>query len=74
LFEASQGKEFTRPYLEKLFTKIGLVEWFKVKTMRSSPRLQKNVGNDSRIYLYKLYFLILALFSLIYFDISMKEV
>jgi hypothetical protein len=26
-----------RPYLEKLFTKIGLVEWFKVKALSSSP-------------------------------------
>jgi hypothetical protein len=26
-----------RPYLEKPFTKIGLVEWLKVKALRSSP-------------------------------------
>jgi hypothetical protein len=28
---------FTRPYLEKPFTKIGLVEWLKVKALSSSP-------------------------------------
>jgi hypothetical protein len=26
-----------RSYLEKPFTKIGLVEWLKVKALRSSP-------------------------------------
>jgi hypothetical protein len=26
-----------RPYLKKLFTKIGLVEWLKVKAPSSSP-------------------------------------
>jgi hypothetical protein len=26
-----------RPYLEKPFTKIGLVEWLKVKALSSSP-------------------------------------
>jgi hypothetical protein len=26
-----------RPYLEKSFTKIGLVEWLKVKALSSSP-------------------------------------
>jgi hypothetical protein len=26
-----------RPYLEKPFTKIGLVEWLKVKVLSSSP-------------------------------------
>jgi hypothetical protein len=36
-FEASPGKKFTRPYLEKLFTKIGLVEWLRVKVPSSSP-------------------------------------
>jgi hypothetical protein len=30
------------PYLEKLFTKIGLVEWLKVKALSSSPVLQIN--------------------------------
>jgi hypothetical protein len=26
-----------RPYLEKLLTKIGLVEWLKVKALSSNP-------------------------------------
>jgi hypothetical protein len=30
-----------RPYLEKLFTKIGLVEWLKVKALSSSPSTAK---------------------------------
>jgi hypothetical protein len=31
-----------RTYLEKPFTKIGLVEWLKVKTLSSSPSTSKN--------------------------------
>jgi hypothetical protein len=30
-----------RPYLEKPFTKIGLVEWLKVKARSSSPSTVK---------------------------------
>jgi hypothetical protein len=30
-----------RPYLEKPFTKIGLVEWLKVKTLSSRPTTTK---------------------------------
>jgi hypothetical protein len=30
-----------RPYLEKSFTKIGLVEWLKVKALCSSPSMEK---------------------------------
>jgi hypothetical protein len=30
-----------RPYLEKPFTKIGLVEWLKVKVLSSSPSATK---------------------------------
>jgi hypothetical protein len=30
-----------RPYLEKPFTKIGLVEWLKVKALSSSPSTAK---------------------------------
>jgi hypothetical protein len=30
-----------RPYLEKLFTNIGLVEWLKVKALNSSPSTAK---------------------------------
>jgi hypothetical protein len=35
------GKEFVRPYLEKPFIKIGLVEWLKVKALSSSPSIIK---------------------------------
>jgi hypothetical protein len=37
----AQENSSTRPYLEKSFTKIGLVEWLKVKTMSSSPSTKK---------------------------------
>jgi hypothetical protein len=30
-----------RTYLEKPFTKIGLVEWLKVKALVPSPRISK---------------------------------
>jgi hypothetical protein len=30
-----------RPYLKKPFTKIGLVEWLKVKALSSSPSTAK---------------------------------
>jgi hypothetical protein len=30
-----------RPHLEKPFTKIGLVEWLKVKALSSSPSTKK---------------------------------
>jgi hypothetical protein len=30
-----------RPYLEKRFTKIGLVEWLKVKALSLSPSTEK---------------------------------
>jgi hypothetical protein len=39
LFKAIPGKQFVRPYLEKPFTKIGAVEWLKVKTLISSPKI-----------------------------------
>jgi hypothetical protein len=35
------GKYFTRPYLEKPLTKIGLVEWLKVKVLSSSPSTKR---------------------------------
>jgi hypothetical protein len=41
-FEASPGKMFKRHYLEKPFTKIGLLEWLKVKALSSSPSTAKN--------------------------------
>jgi hypothetical protein len=37
------GKEFVRPYLEKPFIKIGLVEWLKVKALSSSPSTAKKI-------------------------------
>jgi hypothetical protein len=39
--EASLGKQSARPYLEKPFTKIGLVESLKVKALSSSPSASK---------------------------------
>jgi hypothetical protein len=36
-----QANSFARPYLEKSFTKIGLVEWLKVKALSSSPSTKK---------------------------------
>jgi hypothetical protein len=37
LLKPALGKKFMRPYLEKPFTKIRLVEWFKVRALSSSP-------------------------------------
>jgi hypothetical protein len=36
-----QANSSTRPYLKKTFTKIGLVEWLKVKALSSSPSTTK---------------------------------
>jgi hypothetical protein len=41
-FEARLGKQFTRP-----FTKIGLVEWLKGKTLSSSPSTEKKKERKS---------------------------
>jgi hypothetical protein len=41
---------FTRSYLKKLFTKIGLVEWFQVKALSSNPQYgKKRKRNSERI-------------------------
>jgi hypothetical protein len=48
-FEASQGKQFLRPYLEKPFTKIGLVEWLKVKALSSSTSTAKKKKKTVRV-------------------------
>jgi hypothetical protein len=40
----AQGNSSVRPYLEKPFTKIGLVEWLKVKALSSRPVPQKKCG------------------------------
>jgi hypothetical protein len=37
-FEASPGKYFGRLSLETPFTKIGLVEWLKMKALSSSKK------------------------------------
>jgi hypothetical protein len=41
-----------RPYLEKSFTKIGLVEWLKVKALSSSPSTAKKKKKDICVQLY----------------------
>jgi hypothetical protein len=35
-------------YLEKPFTKIGLVEWLKVKALSSAPALQNNNNKTNK--------------------------
>jgi hypothetical protein len=37
-----------RPYLGKPFTKIGLVEWLKVKALSSSPRTAKKKKKEKK--------------------------
>jgi hypothetical protein len=37
-----------RPYLEKRFTKIELVDWLKVKAMSSSPRTSKTKQSKTK--------------------------
>jgi hypothetical protein len=37
----AQANSSVRPYLEKPFTKTGLVEWLKVKALSSSPSTEK---------------------------------
>jgi hypothetical protein len=39
-----------RPYLKKPFTKIGLVEWLKVKALSSSPSTAKKKKNYSGVF------------------------
>jgi hypothetical protein len=34
-----------RPYLEKPFTEVGLVEWLKVKALSSNPSIAKKMKN-----------------------------
>jgi hypothetical protein len=36
-----QANSSVRPYLKKPFTKIGLVEWLKVKVLSLSPSTEK---------------------------------
>jgi hypothetical protein len=42
------ANSFLRPYLEKPFTKIGLVEWLKVKVLSSSPSMAKIKTRNKR--------------------------
>jgi hypothetical protein len=37
----SKPARANRPYLEKTFTKIGLVEWPNVKALNSNPQYKK---------------------------------
>jgi hypothetical protein len=37
----AQANSSVRPYLKKLFTKIGLVKWLNVKALSSAPVPQK---------------------------------
>jgi ribosomal protein S21 len=39
--KAAPANSSARPYLKKLFTKIGLVRWLKVKVLSSSPSTTK---------------------------------
>jgi hypothetical protein len=40
-WKSAGANRFSRSYLEKPFTKIGLVEWFKVKALSSNPSTTK---------------------------------
>jgi hypothetical protein len=40
-FKASKGNTSVRPYLEKSFTTIGVVECLKVRALSSSPSIVK---------------------------------
>jgi hypothetical protein len=38
-----------RPYLKKTLTKIGLVEWFKVEALSSSPNTSKKKKKKKKV-------------------------
>jgi hypothetical protein len=40
-WKLAQANSSTRPYLEKPFTKIGLIEWLKMKDLNLSPSTAK---------------------------------
>jgi hypothetical protein len=44
----AQANSSSRPYLEKPFTKIGLVEWLKVKALSSSPSTAETQTNKNK--------------------------
>jgi hypothetical protein len=56
------------PYLEKLVTKIGLVEWLKVKALSSNPsttqsKKKKNSKMETMIFTLGIFFLLLWAFQ-----------
>jgi hypothetical protein len=59
-----------RPYLEKPFTKIGLVKWLKVKALSSNPSTAKkkkknqNQKKKKRMEDVRVYFLLMTFFFL----------
>jgi hypothetical protein len=44
----AQANSSKRPYLEKTLHKKGLMEWLKVKALRSSPNTSKRKKTESR--------------------------
>jgi hypothetical protein len=40
----AQTNSSARPYLEKPFTKIGLMEWLRVKALNSSPSTNQSIS------------------------------
>jgi hypothetical protein len=44
----ARANSSSRPYLEKPFTKIGLVDWLKVKVMSSNPSTTKKKKKKER--------------------------
>jgi hypothetical protein len=44
-----------RPYLKKSFSKIGLVEWLKVKALSSNPSNAKRKEKKEKKYLLSTY-------------------
>jgi hypothetical protein len=43
----AQANSSARPYLEKPFTKTGLVEWLKVKALSSNPSTAKQTNKKT---------------------------
>jgi hypothetical protein len=50
----------TRPYLKKPFTKLGLVEWLKVKALSSRPSIAKKKRKKKDLNVYFTMFLFLC--------------
>jgi hypothetical protein len=47
--KTARANSSVRPYLEKPFTKIGLVEWLKVKALSSTPSTAKKKKKKKKI-------------------------